>query len=262
MDPDVGLDLRTAADDLGVHYQTAYRWVRNGRLGAELVGGRYVVRPADIAELDRRRRTPKAPPVPRAARLDHAADRMYEALVIGDEAAADKTVRRLIDDGAPVVDLIRLVLVPPLQRIGQGWHDGHLTVWVEHRASAIVERMLGELAPNPRGRRRGIAVVAALSGDLHSLPTSMAAVALRADHWTVHHLGADLPVAEMLDFCRTHPVDVAVITVTNSDVEEPAQGAARDIRSIGVRALVGGAGNDVAELIDIARGRTNGPGPD
>ena len=29
--------------------------------------------------------------------------------------------------------------------------------------------------------------------DRHSLPTTMAAVALRADHWHVHHLGADLP---------------------------------------------------------------------
>ena len=31
------LELQAAANALGVHYQTAYRWVRSGRLAAELV---------------------------------------------------------------------------------------------------------------------------------------------------------------------------------------------------------------------------------
>ena len=55
------LDLQTAADQLGVHYQTAYRWVRNGRLDAELIGGRYLVNPDDIVELNRERQTPRLP---------------------------------------------------------------------------------------------------------------------------------------------------------------------------------------------------------
>jgi excisionase family DNA binding protein len=49
--PTAPVDLQTAADDLGVHYQTAYRWVRSGRLGAELVRGRFLVSPTDIADL-------------------------------------------------------------------------------------------------------------------------------------------------------------------------------------------------------------------
>ena len=128
------VDLQTAADELGVHYQTAYRWVRNGRLDAELVGGRYLVSPIDIAKLDRVRHTPAAPTPPRQSRLEHATDRMYDALVTGDEPAAAKIIRRLSQEGAPVIELIRVVLVPPLQEIGRAWHDGELTVWVEHRA--------------------------------------------------------------------------------------------------------------------------------
>lgn len=247
------LDLQAAADELGVHYQTAYRWVRSGRLDAEMVGGRYLVSHDDVSALDRLRHAPRTPPAPRASRLGHAADRMYDALVAGDETAAAKIARRLADEGAPIVDLVQDVLVPPLQRIGQEWHNGQLTIWVEHRASAIVERLLGDLAPNPRGRRRGTAVVVAVAGDRHSLPTTMAAVALRADHWHVHHLGADLPPEQIVQFCDEHDVSLAVITVTNPDARDLADTTAGELRALGTPTIVGGAGNTLTQLIELAR---------
>jgi excisionase family DNA binding protein len=247
------VDLQTAADELGVHYQTAYRWVRNGRLDAELVGGRYLVSPTDIVELDRARHTPAAPTPPRPSRLEHATHRMYRALVAGDEPAATRIIRRLAEEGAPTIELLRVVLIPPLEQIGRAWHDGELTVGVEHRASAIVERLLGGLAPNPRGRRRGVVVVAALTGDRHALPTTMAAVALRADNWHVHHLGADLPPDEITRFCESSVVDVAVITVTNPETRATADATATRLRVAGTPAIVGGPGKDLIELIDLTR---------
>ena len=259
--PTAPVDLQTAADELGVHYQTAYRWVRSGRLDAELVRGRYLVSPTDIAELDRSRNAPVAPTPPRPSRLDHASQRMFDALVAGDETAATNIVRRLSDEGASMIELIDVVLAPPLKKIGSAWSTGDLTVWVEHRASAIVERLLGDLAPNPRGRRRGVAVVAALAGDHHSLPTTMAAVALRDDNWRVHHLGADLPPEELTGFCDGHEVDVVVITVTNPDARPAADAAATLLRADGIPTIVGGLGNDLAELIELTRdaaGRASG----
>lgn len=254
---DSRLDLQTAADELGVHYQTAYRWVRSGRLDAEMVDGRYLVRQADISELDRRRHAPATPPAPRAVRLEHAADRMYEALVDGEETEVMKIAKRLADEGAPIADLIQNVLVPPLRRIGQGWRSGELTIWTEHRASSIVERLLGELAPNPRGRRRGVAVVAAVAGDRHSLPTTMAALTLRGDHWHVHHLGADLPPDQISQFCGDHDVDLAVITVTNPESRPLADATAVQLRAAGTSAIVGGAGQTLVELTELARNAGN-----
>ena len=37
------IELRDAAAELGVHYQTAYRWVRSGQLPATMVAGKYAV---------------------------------------------------------------------------------------------------------------------------------------------------------------------------------------------------------------------------
>lgn len=251
--PEAAVDLQTAADQLGVHYQTAYRWVRTGRLQAALIDGRYLVSPTDISALDRARHAPKAAPAPRPDRLEHAGRRMHEALVGGDEPAAVKIARRLAEEGTPLVDLIQTVLVPSLRQIGQEWHQGELPIWVEHRASAIVERLLGDLASNPRGRRRGVAVVAALSGDRHSLPTTMAAVALRSDNWHVHHLGADLPPEQLTEFCESHQIALVVITVTNPDTRALADSTADTLRSDNTPTIIGGRGHDLSELIELAR---------
>lgn len=249
---DDDLELQAAADALGVHYQTAYRWVRSGRLPARLVDGRYLVARRDVGLVDARRRAPVAPSAPRRDRIERQAERMHEALVEGDEAAARAIARRLVEEGAGIVDVIQAVIVPSLRRIGHDWHEGRLTIWVEHRASAIVERTLGELAPNPRGRRRGVAAVAAVSGDHHSLPTTMATVALREANWHVHHLGADMPGDEIVDFCTVHGVDLAVLTVTNPDVAGLADDTARRLRDSGIATIVGGPGRRLDELVDEA----------
>ena len=245
------LELQSAADALGVHYQTAYRWVRSGRLPAQLTGGKYLVSSHDIAEVSTSRDRPQAPAAPSRARLSRQSERMHEVLMAGDESEVRKIARRLVDEGTTIVDLIEQVISPPLRAIGQAWHDGNLTIWVEHRASAIVERALGDLLPNPRGRRRGTVVVAAISGDLHSLPTTMATVALREAHWHVHHLGADLPGEELVNFCANHDeVDVAVISVTNSDAADRADEVGAELRAAGTPTLVGGAGKTLGGLVD------------
>jgi len=148
--------------------------------------------------------------------------------------------------------------VPPLVRIGADWHAGRLTIWVEHRASAIVERLLGELAPNPRGRRRGTAMVAAVSGDLHSLPTSMAAVALRDDNWAVEHLGANMPPDELVRFCAEHDIDVAVLSSTNPDTAQLAAETAARIGDAGTPVVLGRPGRTLDDLVVVAREATAG----
>lgn len=255
---DEHVDLQNAADELGVHYQTAYRWVRTGKLPALLVGGRYLIGRDDIAALSSQRSAPTAPTPPTVRRMERSAERAHTALVSGDESSLRQIVRGLVDEGAPIVDVIQEVLVPPLVRIGADWHAGRLTIWVEHRASAMVERLLGELAPNPRGRRRGTVMVAAVSGDLHSLPTSMAAVALRDDNWSVEHLGANMPPDELVRFCADHDIDVAVLSSTNPDTAQLAAETADRIRDAGIPVVLGQPGRTLDDLVVLVRDPTTG----
>ncbi|MEL6890235.1 MAG: B12-binding domain-containing protein [Actinomycetota bacterium] len=244
------IDLREAADLAGVHYQTIYRWVRSGRLPAVLVAGKYRVERSALDSAMSVRAAPAEPMPPSADRVRRQAEPMHAALSAGDEGAARRLARQLVAEGTSVVDLVQDVLAPPLRRIGQDWHDGKLPIWVEHRASAMVERMLAELVGSRRGRRRGTALVAAVSGDRHSLPTSMAAAALRDANWRVHHLGADMPPEELVQFCAEHVIDVAVLSSTNPSVAEVAAEAAASLEASGTPVVLGRPGATLDELLE------------
>src|SRR5436305_747287 len=56
------MDLREAAEQLGVHYQTAYRWVRNGSLTATKLGTAYQLSDAEVARFLAKRLAPTPPP--------------------------------------------------------------------------------------------------------------------------------------------------------------------------------------------------------
>ena len=241
-----------------MHYQTAYKWVRSGVLPAVRIKGRYVLDRAAVEELAANRSTPSPAPDrrPRGG-YERLRRLMTTALIDGDERTARRLASDLGDNGVPLTTVIHELLVPALIYIGSEWHAGRLQIWVEHRASAIVNRMLGEHDPNPRGRRRGTAMVAALSGDHHGLPTSMAAAALREDNWKVHHLGADMPANELVDFCEQHEIDLAVLTVTNPGARALATDTAARLEQLGTRTLVGQPGSTLTDLQALARDRNS-----
>ena len=249
------IDLQTAADRLGVHYQTAYQWVRAGELPAQRVRGRYSLDPKAVEALRRRRSHPAAPRV-RRPRSGFAAlaDQVSAQLRDGDERGLRQLVGRLVDDGVPMTTITEAVLAPGLRHIGEEWHAGRARIVTEHRATAMVERILSEHLPRPRGRPRGTAVVAALSGDRHALPTLMAATALREDHWQVEHLGADLPPEELVAFVGEHQPALVVLTVTNPRATRSAERTAAELEALGTRVLIGGPGRTLTELQQEGRG--------
>ncbi len=258
---DETIDLAVAAEQLGVHYQTAYKWVRSGALPSSLVRGRYRLSADDVAALARRRERPE----PRRARqprhgYDDLRERMFDALVTGDERTARTLTTALLHDGVTVTTVTEELLVPALTRIGDEWSAGRLPVSIEHRASATAERLLGENHPTPRGRRRGTVAVAGVEGDRHALPTLMAAIALREDNWNVHHLGADVPVDDLASFCEHEDLDLVVVTVTSASGRRRARRAAARLESLDVPVLLGRPGASLEELLTRAREALRGRG--
>ena len=235
------MQLREAADALGVHYQTAYGWVRHGVLPARKTAGGYEVSEGDVRALAERRAAGTAPrPEVRVRDWAAQAERLYAAIVTGNETGARHDLDRLAD-GVPVTDLCELVIAPALRRIGEQWAAGELTIAVEHRASAICERLIAARAHQPQGRPRGVAVTATPPGERHGLPALMAAASLREDHWLVHHLAADLPTEEVTGLALGAAADLVVLSCATTQGARLATRAARDIgRSApSLRVLIG-----------------------
>lgn len=255
------MDLREAAEALGVHYQTAYAWVREGTLPARKVGRGYEVSDAGVQALAARRRQGNEPPRPIHVR-DWAAQAqaLYAAITEGEETRARHQVKRLAS-GVRIVDLCEQVITPALRRVGDDWAAGRVSIAQEHRASAICERLLASQIRQPAGRPRGTAVVATPPGERHSLPALMVAACLREDRWLVHHLATDLPAAEV---ARLVDQVSASLVVLSSATDEGARRAQEEARFIatgrpGLHVLAGRPGDSLRDLLAQA-GRPPAPG--
>ncbi len=250
------MQLREAAEVLGVHYQTAYAWVRQGVLPARKTGRGYEVSEGDVSALAARRASGTAPrPTIRVRDWTAQADRLHAAIVSGDETLARHIFARLAH-GVPLTELCERVIAPALYRIGEDWAAGDgTTIAAEHRASAICERLIAARTRQPQGRPRGIAVVSTPPGERHGLPALMATACLREDRWLVHHLAADLPVAEVTGLARQAGANLVVLSSATREsarlAREVAPGITRSVA--GLHVLTGQPGDPLSRLPQLAR---------
>ena len=254
------MQLRDAAEVLGVHYQTAYAWVRQGILPARKTGRGYDVSEGDVTALAARRASGTAPrPNIRVRDWTAQADRLYAAITSGDETLARHLFDRLAR-GVPLTELCERVISPALYRIGEDWAAGTGTIAAEHRASAICERLIAAHAGQPQGRPRGIAVASTPPGERHGLPALMATACLREDRWLVHHLATDLPVTEVTGLARLAGASLVVLSCATAESARLAREAADEITrsAAGLHVLTGRPGDPLSLLRQLARATVEG----
>src|ERR1700744_276068 len=122
------MQLRDAAEVLGVHYQTAYGWVRQGTLPARKTPRGYEVTEDDVRELVARRAGGTGPRQQVHVRdWEAQAARFYAALAGGDEVQARHDFDRLAA-GVPLTELCDQLVAPALRRVGAQWAAGELSV--------------------------------------------------------------------------------------------------------------------------------------
>jgi excisionase family DNA binding protein len=248
------VDLRQAAQELGVHYQTAYGWVRDGTLSARKLTRSYEVDRGAVDALLADRARPRRRGPTRVRDWGAQVESLVSLLRAGDELGARAQLQRL--DGVDSVTVGDCLIGPALHRIGLAWEAGELSVAEEHRAAAICERLLARRVAAQPGRPRGVAVVATPPREGHGLPALMAAAALRADHWRVNHLGVGVPPDDLVLLAAAVRADVAVLPVTMPDAAPAAERLAARLRKERIPTLVGRPGATLDELVESARAVT------
>lgn len=236
------LTLHEAADELGVHYMTAYRYVRLGLLPATKAGGSWRVLRADLDGF-----RAEAPTPSRAGSRRRApwSDRLEARLVAGDARGAWGVVEAALAAGSELDEIYLEVLSPALVRIGERWEAGEIDVAIEHRATGIAMRLIGRLGPRfaRRGRTRGAVVLGAPEGERHGIPLAMLADLLRLHGWDVSDLGADTPASSLAHAAAATDDVVAVgLSITNRENLATAADACAAVRAAvpGMLLVVGG----------------------
>ncbi len=183
---DAVLTLQEAADELGVHYMTAYRYVRLGVMEASKSGGIWQVQ---RSALDRFRAEateaaaatgPSGKGGPRNRKAPWSA-RLEARLVAGDAPGCWSVVEAAMTAGAELDEIYLDVLTPAMVSIGERWAKGELD-------------------------------------EFHALPVAMRGDLLRLRGWEVSDFGVDVPRTSIVHVIRATPDLLAVgLSAMSSD---------------------------------------------
>jgi MerR family transcriptional regulator, light-induced transcriptional regulator len=211
--PTIG--LQEAADRLGVHYMTAYRYVRLGVLPATKEGGSWKVSLHDLSAL-------VASPPSRTARGEAPwSGRLEARMVAGDLAGSWGVVEAALAAGTDPSEVYSELLAPALTSIGERWASGELGIEDEHLASSVASRIIGRLGSRfvRRGRPRGRIVTATPPGERHSFGIGMLADVLRGEGYEVVDLGPDTPIESLVATVeRSQPVTAVCMGIVYESV--------------------------------------------
>jgi DNA-binding transcriptional MerR regulator/methylmalonyl-CoA mutase cobalamin-binding subunit len=146
--------------------------------------------------------------------LEAARDRIVEAAMRFDPEAIELEVRRTLTLGA-AVPIFEQALGPALQRVGDLWHEGTLTVAQEHLTSQIVMGAAVELLrlTQPLDTSRRVAL-ACFADEEHSI--GLYGVAMRFASWGFRTmiLGARTPPAAVGRVVETLEPDVVALSAS------------------------------------------------
>lgn len=245
---DDDLNLKQVAARLGVHYMTAYRYVRQGRLAAVRVGTEWRVSPdAIVAFLD------EAPVEIEAPRNVDWAERLIDPLLAGDETAAWALIERALAAGRPPEYCYLDMIAAAVARIDERREAGEQDAAGQPLATAVAYRLTARLGVRFKrpGRSRGSVVFGAPRGEMHSLPIAIVADVVRLQGFDVLELGADTPPDAFGAAAARATRLVAIgISVTNPDHLAAAREAIDAIRAVAPTTpiIVGGqaVGDDAA----------------
>lgn len=253
------LTLQEAADRLGVHYMTAYRYVRHGRLAAHKEGKSWVVDEDDLVAFES-----TDPPARGEAPWG---ERIESRMLAGDVAGAAGVVNEALASGVEPAEIYTEMIMPAMRRIGDRWSDGDLDISDEHRASMIAQRLVGQLGHRfaRRGRSKGTVVVCSAPGEAHWLGAMMVGDLIRGAGFDVLDMGPDMPL-ESLQNGIGAATDVVAVALASSVSGRTQQlhDAIEAIRTVvDAPIVVGGAGvTSAEEAAQLGADGYVGPGDD
>lgn len=181
---------------------------------------------------------------------------LFEAIRGYDGDAMDAAFRR----GALELsarELIEEVVAPLLQRVGEAWEAGEVSVAQEHLASGVVMRTLGWILDAYEASEDAPRIVVATpAGQRHNLGALLAAATAAGCGWRPVYLGGDLPAAEIAEAVRRTGARGVALSLVYPEDDPDVDAELRELRRRlpeGAAMLVGGrsAGAYAATLQEV-----------
>jgi methylmalonyl-CoA mutase cobalamin-binding domain/chain len=124
-----------------------------------------------------------------------------------------------VENGTSIDDIYTKVFEPALREVGRLWHNGQISVAIEHYTTTATRDTMHAVALSQRnlasaGGHR--AVVTCAGGELHDLGAYMVSERLQAGGWESYYLGANTPADATISAVEHFDAQVLGISSTLS----------------------------------------------
>lgn len=141
------------------------------------------------------------------------------ALLNGDYHQCEGIITQILDQEIDLVVLYTDLFRRSLYEVGELWERNHISVAVEHLATAISERLLAVVYPRilTRMKRRETArkvVISCSVNEYHQVGARMVSDLMDLHGWNVHFLGANTPVEDLLEMVQENRPDLLGVSLS------------------------------------------------
>lgn len=184
---------------------------------------------------------------PDDAKVAELAGAYADALIAGDEIAAEIAIREAMDADLGTAEIDERVIAPGLWLIGELWERGQISIAEEHLATEITVRVLALQREAQRvayARADHRVMLATVPGELHVVALRMVENLVRGAGYHVVMLGADVPAPTLAVAARQHQVDVLCLSSTMPGRRDEMLAVIDEVRQVWPEAafVLGGRG--------------------
>jgi corrinoid protein of di/trimethylamine methyltransferase len=175
-------------------------------------------------------------------------EKLYAAILKGDDAAAVEIVREALGEGGDPADLIDQGMIPAMREAGQRFEDEEFFVpelLLAARAMKAGLELIRPLLAERGTERKGCMVIGTVRGDLHDIGKNLVSSMLEGAGFEIVDLGADVAPELFVEAVKENDANLlglsALLTVTmtamKATIDALEEAGLRDR----VKVLVGGA---------------------
>jgi methanogenic corrinoid protein MtbC1 len=145
----------------------------------------------------------------------------------------------------PFEEALQRILLPLQRRVGELWHEGRVSIAVEHYVTKLVQQKLfsvtNQLPVYEFGPR---VLVACPEGESHEIGAQAVAYIAATRGCHVYYLGPNLPISDLQTFCERVEPDLVLLSLTEVKSDAAVRQLLQELESLSMRwaVAIGGQG--------------------
>jgi methanogenic corrinoid protein MtbC1 len=195
--------------------------------------------------------------IPVSADEQHPHERLLDELMGALDPLDKAGFERRLNGAVAVIpfeEAIQRILLPLQRRVGERWHQGHLTIAVEHYVTKLIQQKMFSVMNHLQVNESGPCVVIGCpEGESHEIGAQAVAYIAATRGCHVYYLGPNLPSSDLLSFCDRIQPDLVLLSITETRSDADARRQIKELEIVSAHWPVAVGGQGARDMGDHLR---------